>query len=166
MFYSPYQVRPASEAPDAVLSVTPNGLAAVPNGYRGVISVVTIESITNRANYTFDDLSDGNRFDLRVNGLAVPGYANRPVNSRLAFLPFIGTQTATDLQFDSYGYYGVIAPRVIVPTKLQSGDRLSIKFRATSTITDTLTAVLLQGYWWPAADEDNRGAGNQADPIP
>ena len=165
MFYSPYQVRSAGDAPDTLLQVLPNGLRAVPNGYRGVLSILEIESVSNRANYTFDDLSDGIRYDLRVNGQAVPGYNRRPINSRLTFYPFLGSLSGTDLQFDSYGYFGMIAPRVIVPTKLQSGDVLTIRWHATSTITDTLTAVLVQGYWWPAADEDNRGAGNQADPV-
>lgn len=166
IFYSGYQVRAATEGPDGLLAITPNGLRAVPNGYRGVISVVNIESISNRANYAFDDLSDGNRYDLRVNGVAVPGYANRPISSRLTFYPFQGTLAGSALDFESYGYLGVISPVVIVPTRIRSGDALSIKFRPTSTITDTLTAVLVQGYWWPAADEDERAAGNLADPIP
>lgn len=138
----------------------------MPNGYRGVICVVGTECISNRANYAFDDLSDGNRYDFRVNGVAVPGYSNRPIGSRLSFQPFAGRINGADVTLDCYGYFGVVSPLVIVPIKLQSADVLSIRWRQPTSITDTLISVLVQGYWWPAKDEDDRGAGNQADPIP
>lgn len=164
LFFSQYQERTGVGTPSAILRIRPNNQPDVPEGYRGVLSVLRVESMMFRAPYRFQDLSEGNRYNLRVNGVVVPGYHRRPVASRLSYVPFLGTDaTQHEWNAEAWTTGGVIEPLVIAPPRLQSGDVLEIEFVAAQA--DVMTAILVQGYWWPVSDEDNSGAGNLADPL-
>lgn len=164
LFYQGYGHWTAGLTPASLIRIRPNGQSDIPEGYRGVLTVLHIASLVFEAPYRFTDVSDGGRYNLRINGVVVPGYARRPVSSRLSHLPVQGIDTTLNEWFsDCWGTYGVIDPAVIVPPRIKSGDVLEIETVAAQA--GVVYSILAQGYWWPVADENESGRGNLADPI-
>jgi hypothetical protein len=154
----------------STLPVTFNGQSPFPNGCRGIVAaaeqvVARTDSMGQRG--IGDDLTNLFRFTLKLNDVVVPGFNARPSTWRCSqWQNDDSATTATGV--DGWQILGTtdtlsIEFPLLVPINLKSGDRLTWT-QAGAGGPNVMLGFRAQGWFWPAANEDERAKGSAADP--
>lgn len=142
------------------------GSPTVPGGFRAVVKFArqVVGSYANTA-YAGPPTQWATRitWTLRRNGVAIPGYLNRPSSWTY------GNVTGELYLGPSPSFYATLALEqitdLIVPIKLDSGDSLTYQFTNNSGVPGAMLGFCVQGYLFPVSNAQDSARGWLADEV-